>query len=261
MEVDEEMAIPDNSNDGPSSGSAGIEDATTHGDDLQQHKQTSSDLVEFSDDISQRAAALQSWIVSLLQKIEQSQCNSNGEEAYTPLPTYAELQEEVTTLQARNACLQEHLEELARTRDEMVESDRRVRRGLYRLAAGRVQLKEVLKAIATADEDKEAEAAWMEMTTHSASSSLTATKLVAEKIKAEIDSQTDKLPTAINEEVSLLKKQVADLNEVALSRDEQIKKVSWICTVLLLLCLECSETTRPLFLIFCSAFVLSISLF
>ena len=75
----------------------------------------------------------------------------------------------MATVEAENIKLQELVKELTRSRDEMVESDRRVRRGLYRLAAGRVKLKEVLKAVANADDDKESAAAWMETTTASAS--------------------------------------------------------------------------------------------
>jgi hypothetical protein len=196
-------------------------------DNVENYKQTATDLLEFSADVSQRAAALQSWIVSLVQRIEQSQAGSIGEGVCPTQPTYAELQEEVTHLHSRNTTLQEHLDEMARSRDEMVESDRRVRRGLYRLAAGRVQLKEVLKAVASADEDKEEAAAWMEVATPAAVHSYASSFPVqGETVKGEIDLPTaNKSSASSSEEISLLKKQVADLNEVASSRDEQIKKV------------------------------------
>lgn len=226
MEMDDEVTNKDDNTDEPVNGVASIKEELNH-DDAEEHKQTASQIEEFSADISQRAAALQSWILSLLQRIEQSQSGPVGENTFPPQPTYAELRDEVTQLHSRNSSLQEQLDELARSRDEMVESDRRVRRGLYRLAAGRVQLKEVLKAVASADEDKEEAAAWMEVATPAPLNSIgISLHGQGENVKSEVSLQTtNKSPTPISEEASLLKRQIADLNEVASSRDEQIKKV------------------------------------
>ena len=192
-----------------------------------EENQALKELPRVSENIAERAAGLQSLIWSLLQKVEKAQL-LNGEVSFSPASSL-ELEDTVTRLQAENSILQERLDELARSRDEITESDRRVRRGLYRLAAGRVNLKEVLKAVASADEDKEAAAAWMETTTGSAitgsasSSTVAVTKSAGDKVKMENDSETG----ASSEEVAQLNKQISDLNEVASSRNQQIQKVSF----------------------------------
>jgi hypothetical protein len=192
-----------------------------------EENQALKELPRMSENIAERAAGLQSLIWSLLQKVEKAQL-LNGEVSFSPASSL-ELEDTVTRLQAENSILQERLDELARSRDEITESDRRVRRGLYRLAAGRVNLKEVLKAVASADEDKEAAAAWMETTTGSAitasasSSTVAVTKSAGDKVKMENESETG----ASSEEVAQLNKQISDLNEVASSRNQQIQKVSF----------------------------------
>jgi len=193
-----------------------------------EENRAAKELSRVTENIAERAAVLQSWIWSLLQKAEKANPLNNGE--IMPPPSLMELQDTVTRLEADNTTLQERLEELSRTRDELVESDRRVRRGLYRLAAGRVQLKEVLKAVASADEDREAAAAWIEaagssviappLTSSTSASSIA--KNGSEKIKAEDDNGT---AAASSEEVAQLKKQLADFNDVAKARDEQIQKL------------------------------------
>lgn len=193
------------------------------------------DLSHLSGNVSDRAAALRSWIWSLLERVK----DSRGVEgiAYWSPPSSLELQEQLTQLQSKNTTLQEELNELARSRDEIVESDRRVRRGLYRLAAGRMELKEVLKAISGADEDKEKAAAWMESSnllssggggsgTSSPTTLPSASASAADgKVKAEKDAGNSSLPVSLDE-VQNLKKQLVDLQDVASARDEQIQKVS-----------------------------------
>ena len=191
--------------------------------EARQEKEDLKRLTQISESIAERAALLQSWICTLLQKVDKSQLLTNGD--VMAAPTSTELQEKLTRLEAENTTLQERIQELARSRDEIVESDRRVRRGLYRLAAGRVELKEVLKAVASADQDKEAAAAWMETAAApgivASTSSTPAVKAAAEKIK----SDDDKGKNVSSEEMDQLKKQVADLTEVASARDDQIKQV------------------------------------
>jgi hypothetical protein len=203
-------------------GQAAVESEST------EEKQVSQDLSRVTESIAVRAAGLQSLIWSLMQKVDKSQL-LKGEICFAP-PSSLELEDIVTRLQTENSILQEKIEELGRSRDEISESDRRVRRGLYRLAAGRVQLKEVLKAVASADEDREAAEAWMETTsaniagpslTESESSS-TGIKSAGDKVKLDNDCENK----VSSEEVAQLTKQVADLKEVAYARDQQIKKVS-----------------------------------
>ena len=188
-----------------------------------------SDLAET---MAERFSLLHSWISTLLKNLDLSMISSNGQangQFWSP-PSTMELQNRVARVEAENITLQELVNELSRSRDEMVESDRRVRRGLYRLAAGRVKLKEVLKAVANADEDKESAVAWMEgsiarkdvnnMGTnipHSSSPSKGTENITLEK--------EDVKPLISSKEIERLKKEIVDLNVIASSRNEQIRKV------------------------------------
>ena len=90
-------------------------------------------------------------------------------------------------------------------------------------------MKEVLKAIASADEDKEAAAAWMEAGPAPASapalSKAASSASVVNNTNEKAPSREDKESAASSEEMAQLKKQVAELNEVAAAKDEQIKQV------------------------------------
>jgi hypothetical protein len=220
------------------------EDGKKTAEELEDQKNI-EDTSKLSNNMAERVSLLQSWIWSLLQNLEKSNnpplngesspstSNSNGTSWSTP--STIELQNQVSKAEAENVTLQDQLKEMARSRDEMVESDRRVRRGLYRLAAGRMNLKEVLKAVANEDEDKDKESAanWMEgnprlpqvASSTSISSSLLSPNSKmggAENVRLENDGKT----MISSHEVEQLKKQVSDLNTLASSRDEQIKKVS-----------------------------------
>jgi E3 ubiquitin-protein ligase BRE1 len=207
------------------------DDDTAMESESMKENQALKELSRVSESVAERAAGLQSLIWSLLQKVEKSQV-LNGVVSFSP-PSSLELEDTVTRLQAENAILQERVDELGRSRDEITESDRRVRRGLYRLASGRVNLKEVLKAVSSADEDKEAATVWMETSTGSAltasaaASTAAMAKIGVDKVKLEKDSETG----ASSEEVARLNKQLSDLNEVASSRDQQIQKVSFYLLV------------------------------
>ena len=226
------------------------EDGNKTVEELEDQKNI-DDTSKLSNNMAERVSLLQSWIWSLLQNLEKSNnpplngdsspptSNSNGTSWSTP--STMELQNQFSKAEADNVTLQDQLKEMARSRDEMVESDRRVRRGLYRLAAGRMNLKEVLKAVANEDEDKDKESAanWMEgnpRLPQVASSSSISSSLLSphskmggvENVKLENDGKT----IISSHEVEQLKKQVSDLNTLASSRDEQIKKVSALKSLL-----------------------------
>lgn len=196
------------------------------------------DIMNIAENMSKRVGILQSWIWTILKNVEKSDVSSNGElkdQAWSP-PSTMELQNQLSQVEAENVTLQEHIKELTRSRDEMVESDRRVRRGLYRLAAGRVNLKEVLKAVATADEDKESAAAWMESNLSLSNATASGSSLPSSTSGSQPTDGTklqkdDGKNVASSKEVEQLKKQIADLNTIATSRDEQIKKVSFANSV------------------------------
>jgi hypothetical protein len=186
-------------------------------------RQQLDDLLRITDNVATRAATLQSWIWTLLQRVEKA--NSNGT-ASSEDPGHLQ---QVTHLKAKYKTLKAQLKELSRSRDEMFASDKRVRRGLYRLAAGRVQLKEVLKAIVASDEDKEAAAAWMEVTHTPAavisSSAAAASAAATPSVKAEGGDGEKEEQKVDSAQVAHLTKQAADLEQVAAVRDVQIKKV------------------------------------
>lgn len=171
------------------------------------------DLLRITSNVSKRAEILQQWIWSLLQRVEPSSKPIEQKES--------KYQQKLARLKAKNKTLKAQLKEVARSRDEMSESDKRVRRGLYRLAAGRVKLKEVLKAIVVTDEDKEAAASWMESTPAPAvvSSSVTKTAMVK---KSETGGKQSPEDVA---QLAELSKQVTDLEIVAKVREDQIKKL------------------------------------
>jgi len=178
-------------------------------------------LKRVTDNIASRANTLQSWIFTLLQKIE------NGVAVDSPglADQLHTARQQVAKLSSKNKTLKSQMKEISRSRDEANESDRRVRRSLYRLASNRVQLKEVLEAIVSSDEDKVAAAEWMEFGGvggggigggQSISSPVAATSS-SSLIKSE--------ETVSSEEVARLQKKILDLEQVASSRDDQIKTV------------------------------------
>lgn len=180
------------------------------------------ELLRITDNVAKRANALQGWIWSLLQKLEGGATEGVGvaEQVHAA-------QQQVAFLTAKNKTLKAKMKELARSRDELQESDRRVRRGLYRLAAGRIQLTEVLKAIVAADEDKEPPAAWIASSTTPAELGTDHT-VVPNSTYGKTDEVTGdgKESTSITSaELTQLQKKVMELEQVANARDEQIKTV------------------------------------
>ena len=198
--------------------------------EIAEDQENVENMMDLAEKMSERFSTLQSWISALVQSLDKSNVPLNGQingQSWSPASTQ-ELQNQVATVEAENIKLQELVQELTRSRDEMVESDRRVRRGLYRLAAGRVKLKEVLKAVANADDDKESAAAWMETTT--ASASKPAAPQENQNTKEE---KGDDKSTVSSKEVEQLKKQLADMDALASSRNEQIQKVRAFCHCIL----------------------------
>jgi hypothetical protein len=177
------------------------------------------DLLKITDNVSKRATTLQRWIWSLLQRVDAA-----AEGQPDAIKSAVELQQEVAQLKAKNKTLKAQLKEVATSRDEMSDSDKRVRRGLYRLAAGRVKLKEVLKAIVVSDEDKEAAALWMEVA-EPAEPAVVTSITTAPSLALTKGEDGDKPLPENAAQIATLTKQVNDLEQVAQSRDEQIKKV------------------------------------
>lgn len=98
--------------------------------------------------VSKRATALQRWIWGLLKKV-----TSEDESGKNPLLKLAKVEAKISTLKSQCREYEEKIEELSKCRDDAISSEKRVRRGLYRLSAGRMKLDEVMKAIESEDKD------------------------------------------------------------------------------------------------------------
>eukprot|EP00984_Skeletonema_dohrnii_P001348 scaffold421_cov133-Skeletonema_dohrnii-CCMP3373.AAC.5 len=115
--------------------------------DLIDEKLRLDEMEGFATDISMRAASLKSSVLGLLRKAVEG--NSNGSSAN--IASISELKEQIATLEAELAATDSRLEEMAQARNEATASERRVRRGLYRLASGRMSMEDVLKAVEKED--------------------------------------------------------------------------------------------------------------
>lgn len=102
-------------------------------EDLTTEKLHWKETNEFSSGLSARAKRLHS---AILQATTSSPDN---------IASIADLKQEIVRLEAELNDMDGKLEEIARARNEAVASERRVRRGLYRLASGRMTLEDVLK--------------------------------------------------------------------------------------------------------------------
>jgi hypothetical protein len=166
------------------------------------------DLSHVVEAISKRVAALQDSIQNALTNEPENNDSKNR---------LVELEGQVASLQSRLQDADTRIAELAATKDEAVESDRRVRRGLYRLAAGRMQLPEVLKAIELDDngmaamEAEETEAAKAEPTPMDTGGG---------------DEQEEGAESVDAAQVVKVKKQLQDIEAIASSRESQITQVS-----------------------------------
>lgn len=169
------------------------------------------DMKRTASAISQRAATLQKWIWTLLRRV-------NSPETHGAVIHAASLMGQVAALKGQCRELEARVAELATTRDEAINSDRRVRRGLYRLASGRMKLEEVLKAVEDDDKDGNAAMFAMEIAEEVSSNERAAATTVAGDEKGEVVDEVH---------VVQLKKQLQDLEEIASSRESQIEQVRW----------------------------------
>ncbi len=187
------------------------------------HVKQLDELLHVTDNVAKRASVLQGWIWSLLHRLENGASKSVdvAEQIHA-----AQLQ--VAHLKAKNKILKAKMKELSRSRDELQLSDKRVRRGLYRLAAGRDQLKDVLKAIVASDEDKESATEWIGSSLPTLEFPGGGNAELAESTSAKTEESTGdrKESTPISAaELAQFQKKVMELEQIATARDEQIKTV------------------------------------
>ncbi|KAL3785307.1 hypothetical protein HJC23_008871 [Cyclotella cryptica] len=153
----------------------------------------------------------------------------------TATDTEIELKQEIIRLEAEIKVMDEKLEEIAKARNEAVASERRVRRGLYRLASGRMTLEDVLKAVEKEDNG----VSFMETiamldglnnkkssfpdgaTSGIAPSSMDATS--SPSFSAATSKESSGLANA--EELNTLKKSLQDVQAVSESREKQIAEL------------------------------------
>ena len=187
--------------------------------DLIDEKLRLDEMEGFATDISMRAASLKSSVLGLLRKAVEGK--SNGSPAN--IASISELKEQIATLEAELAATDSRLEEMAQARNEATASERRVRRGLYRLASGRMSMEDVLKAVEKEDNGvsfMETLATLDGANENKASSSPTATVLSSPATAASKETSA-----ASSEEVAQLKKHVQDVQVVAETREKKIAEV------------------------------------
>lgn len=192
-------------------------------------KQQLDDLSNISWNILQRANTLEEWIRSMLQKLT----NSSGADA-SQQPTLSTsdqmaLNKEIGILRGQCREYKIQIAELAKARDDTAKSERKVRRGIYRLSTGRVKIDQVLKDMEKSDEDGTlaAEAKMEALAESQASSAALQPPPVA---NASQDTQTPGIkqePGAAvdSQEVQRIRKQIEEMEQQLSTRDKSIEEV------------------------------------
>lgn len=167
-----------------------------------------NDMARIANAVSTRATVLQRWIWSLVRKV------TTGEDITCAIFDNATLQGQLSALQAKCRDYEARIAELVKSRDDAATSDRRVRRGLYRLSAGRMTLADVMKAVD--DTDKDGTLALMALEEAIDVPTVASSTAVTNSDGEAIDSA----------HTAILKKQLQDLEEIAATREKQIEMVS-----------------------------------
>lgn len=116
-------------------------------DDLLVEQRHLQEMDDFATNISARAALLRDGVLALLRIIPVAHGTPSADAAAS-IPS---LKEQIAFLESELESSESRLEEMARARNEAATSERRVRRGLYRLASGRMTMDDVLKAVEKED--------------------------------------------------------------------------------------------------------------
>lgn len=190
--------------------------------DLIDEKLRLDEMEGFATDISMRAASLKSSVLGLLRKAVEGK--SDGSPAN--IASMVELKEQIATLEAELKATDSRLEEMAQARNEATASERRVRRGLYRLASGRMSMEDVLSAVEKEDNG----ASFMETfarldgANENKASSSSPTAVSASTVMSSPAASKETF-AASSEEVAQLKKHVQDVQVVAETREKKIAEV------------------------------------
>ena len=179
----------------------------------------------FATDISVRAASLKNSVLGLLRKAVEGKSDVSA----ANIASVPELKEQIATLESELSATDSKLEEIARSRNEAAASERRVRRGLYRLASGRMTMEDVLKAVEKEDNGvsfMETLAMLDGVNENKASSPPSAAAPSAAMSSPSASKETS---AASSEEVAQLKKSVQDIQVVAETREKKIAEVRFFC--------------------------------
>lgn len=194
------------------------------------------EMEEFSTDIASRAAILRDGVLGLLRIIS-AQGGSNISPSHASVST---LKEQIARLESELATAESKLEEMANARNEAMASERRVRRGLYRLVSSRLTLDEVLKAVEKEDngvsftETLDMIDGVNSNKTMTSSPVGTSTALVSSSdiamsspaFSASVNGGPKDSPAASHEEVARLKKSLQDATVISETREKRIEEVS-----------------------------------
>eukprot|EP00547_Thalassionema_nitzschioides_P006582 CAMPEP_0194209154 /NCGR_PEP_ID=MMETSP0156-20130528/7379_1 /TAXON_ID=33649 /ORGANISM="Thalassionema nitzschioides, Strain L26-B" /LENGTH=892 /DNA_ID=CAMNT_0038936269 /DNA_START=132 /DNA_END=2810 /DNA_ORIENTATION=- len=159
--------------------------------------------------VSKRATALQRWIWGLLKKV-----TSEDESGKNPLLKLAKVEAKISTLKSQCREYEEQIGELSKCRDVAIASEKRVRRGLYRLSAGRMKLDEVMKAIESEDKDGPMSPLKLEELE------------IAPNAPIETPPVNDDGQVVNSDEAHKLQKQIRDLEEISSAKQKQIEQLS-----------------------------------
>jgi len=187
--------------------------------------------------LSRRAESLRSSLLKVLRGVLDSSAASyhgpkdEGDDEDGPLNA-ASLHRQIASLENRCGELSVQMEELIKTRDDAAASEKRVRRGLYRLASGRMKVAEVLEVVEKEDGTSLFEEFAEEEAQTAPPASSTRTLITSLRTNSEsgtgapnggpaaADGETVKPADILH-----LKKMLGDLEQIAESREKRISEL------------------------------------
>ena len=204
-------------------------------DDLLNEKRRLKEMDEFATDIASRAVILRDGVLGLLRAAARGTPNTNASPFSVP-----SLKEQIATLESDLKVSESKLEEMASARNEAAASERRVRRGLYRLASGRLSMEDVLKAVEKEDNgvsfmetlamidgmSSNNKAATSSSPDGATSTAVVSSDAMTSPAHSAAVGGSKESPAANGEEVAQLKKNLQDVKVIAETRDKKIAEVS-----------------------------------
>jgi len=203
-------------------------------------KQQLDDLSNISRNILQRATTLEKWIHALLRLSSKNAASSseninlNGGDDDVPGSTAGQkaFVKEIGMLRGQCREYKVQIAELAKARDDIAKSERKVRRSIYRLSTGRVKIDQVINDMEKSDEDGNlaAEAKMEALGQDHAAGSSSNQQGGSSGTTSNQDAQDGKMKAdpgaAVNtEEVLRLRKQLEEFERQLATRDKSLQEV------------------------------------